>query len=98
MDTQQTIRIGYACMFLLVAILHIYNARRYATLIRVSFAVTGIVFLTFSAAIVFMRNVDLAFAIVNFGLLTTFVLALIIVQLIIALNGRLDPLRRRKGE
>ena len=98
MSTQDTARLGYALMFLVVAILHMYNARRYATLIRASFFITGVLFLTFSAAIAFMRIADPLFALFNFGLLSTLILALIIVQIIIALNGWLDPLRRRKGE
>lgn len=97
MDAQLA-RYAYTALFALVGILHVYNARQYATLIRASFVVNGILFLLFALAISFVPLTDSFIVLINTGLIATFILALIIVQIIIALNGRITPWRRRKGE
>ena len=93
-----TIRVGYTLLFLLVALLHLYNALHYATLIRASFFITAVVFALFAIALFLAPlNVPLV-ALANAGIIATFIGALVIVQTIIALNGRVNPLHRRKGE
>ena len=93
-----TIRLGYALLFLLSGVLHIYNAHRYATLIRASFFLTGVVLLSFAASLTIQRMADTSFALVNGTLLATFIVMQVVVQVLISLNGLIDPQRRRKGE
>jgi hypothetical protein len=94
----QLVRWGYAVLFACLALLHLYNALHYATLIRASFAVTGILFFLFACALSIIPLTAPVVVIANAGIIATMIGALIIVQTIIALNGRIAPFRRRKGE
>ena len=85
-------------MLAVAGVLQLYNASQYSTLVRASFGVNGILFLLSALAIAFAPITAPLLALANAGVIATFIAALIIVQLIIALNGRIMPFRRRKGE
>lgn len=97
---ERTIEIGRSLLDALTAALCFYNARRFGGLQRVNLALFGAVMLTLAAGLVVEAPpfiMPLEHFITDF-LRVTFVAALCVVQVLLALNGRLQPFKRRKDD
>lgn len=92
------LQVARALMDLLAGVLCLYNARSYSALVRVFFGVIGLIFLSLSASIGLSRSGNPLVVPFNDAILTSLIAVVVVVQIILALNGRALPLHRRKTD